>query len=142
MTGLSMDSHKSMLLFTGRAFPELAAEVADALHVTPVPTSAYDFANGEIFVRFEESVRGSDAFVLQSHTAPINTWVMEQLLMVDALKRASAKRITVVMPFYPYARQDKKHRGREPISARLMADMFKTVGADCLMTVDLHTAQI
>ena len=77
-------------------------------------------------MRFEESVRGSDAFVLQSHTAPINTWVMEQLLMVDALKRASAKRITVVMPFYPYARQDKKHRGREPISARLIADLFKT----------------
>ena len=142
MTGLSMDSHKSMLLFTGRAYPDLALEVASALQVTPVPTSAYDFANGEIFVRFEESVRGSDAFVLQSHTAPINTWVMEQLLMVDALKRASAKRITVVMPFYPYARQDKKHRGREPISARLIADLFRTAGADRLMTVDLHTAQI
>ncbi|MCW2777590.1 MAG: prs, partial [Frankiales bacterium] len=81
-------------------------------------------------------------FVLQSHANAINTWVMEQLLMVDALKRASAKRITVVMPFYPYARQDKKHRGREPISARLIADLFKTAGADRLMTVDLHTAQI
>jgi ribose-phosphate pyrophosphokinase len=79
---------------------------------------------------------------MQSHAAPINTWVMEQLLMVDALKRASAKRITVVMPFYPYARQDKKHRGREPISARLIADLFKTAGADRLMSVDLHTAQI
>jgi ribose-phosphate pyrophosphokinase len=142
MSGLEMDSHKSMLLFSGRAFPELAQEVAAHLGVGLVPTSAYDFANGEIFVRFEESVRGSDAFVLQSHTAPINTWVMEQLLMVDALKRASAKRITVVMPFYPYARQDKKHRGREPISARLMADLFRTAGADRLMTVDLHTAQI
>ncbi len=142
MSGLEMDSHKSMLLFSGRAFPELAEEVARHLGVGLVPTSAYDFANGEIFVRFEESVRGSDAFVLQSHTAPINTWVMEQLLMVDALKRASAKRITVVMPFYPYARQDKKHRGREPISARLMADLFHTAGADRLMTVDLHTAQI
>jgi ribose-phosphate pyrophosphokinase len=93
-------------------------------------------------VRFEESVRGCDAFVVQSHAAPINTWLMEQLLMVDALKRASAKRITVVAPFYPYARQDKKHRGREPISARLIADLFKTAGADRLMTVDLHTAQI
>ncbi len=142
MTGLKVDSSKNLMLFTGRAYPELAAEVAVALGVAPVPTSAYDFANGEIFVRFEESVRGCDAFVLQSHTAPINTWVMEQLLMVDALKRASAKRITVVMPFYPYARQDKKHRGREPISARLMADLFKTAGADRLMTVDLHTAQI
>ncbi len=104
-----------------------------------MPTTAYDFANAEIYVRFEESVRGSDAFVIQSHTAPINQWMMEQLIMVDALKRASAKRITVVMPFYGYARQDKKHRGREPISARLMADLFKTAGADRLIAVDLHT---
>ena len=87
-------------------------------------------------------MRGCDAFVIQCHTAPINTWVMETLIMVDALKRASAKRITVVAPFYPYARQDKKHRGREPISARLIADLFKTAGADRLMAVDLHTAQI
>jgi ribose-phosphate pyrophosphokinase len=103
---------------------------------------AYEFANGEIFVRFKESVRGCDAFVMQSHTAPINTWIMEQLIMVDALKRASAKRITVIAPFYGYARQDKKHRGREPISARLMADLFKAAGADRLITVDLHTSQI
>src|SRR5262249_39363547 len=122
--------------------PELAEEVASALKVQITPQAAYDFANGEIFVRFNESVRGTDAFVIQSHTNPINQWVMEQLLMVDALKRASAKRITVIMPFYPYARQDKKHKGREPISARLIADMFKTAGADRIMTVDLHTAQI
>jgi ribose-phosphate pyrophosphokinase len=142
VSGLEIQSRKNLLLFTGRAYPELAAEVGVELGVAPVPTSAYEFANGEIFVRFEESVRGCDAFVLQSHATPINTWVMEQLLMVDALKRASAKRITVVMPFYPYARQDKKHRGREPISARLIADLFKTAGADRLMSVDLHTAQI
>ncbi len=142
MTGLEIDNRKSLMLFTGRAAPELADEVCTYLGVEPVPTTAYDFANGEIFVRFKESVRGCDAFVMQSHAAPINTWVMEQLLMVDALKRASAKRITVVMPFYPYARQDKKHRGREPISARLIADLFKTAGADRLMSVDLHTAQI
>jgi ribose-phosphate pyrophosphokinase len=142
MASLEIDSRKNLMLFTGRAYPELAIEVGKELGVAPVPTSAYDFANGEIFVRFEESVRGCDAFVMQSHAAPINTWVMEQLLMVDALKRASAKRITVVMPFYPYARQDKKHRGREPISARLIADLFKTAGADRLMSVDLHTAQI
>ena len=131
------------MLFSGRAYPELAEEIGEHLgrHARPRP-SAYDFANGEIFVRFEESVRGCDAFVIQSHTAPINTWLMEQLIMVDALKRASAKRITVVAPFYPYARQDKKHRGREPISARLVADLFKTAGADRLMAVDLHTAQI
>ncbi|MDX6218409.1 MAG: ribose-phosphate pyrophosphokinae [Frankiales bacterium] len=142
MSGIEIDNTKNLMLFTGRAFPELAEEVGKELGVAPVPTAAYEFANGEIFVRFEESVRGCDAFVMQSHAAPINTWVMEQLLMVDALKRASAKRITVVMPFYPYARQDKKHRGREPISARLIADMFKTAGADRLMSVDLHTAQI
>jgi ribose-phosphate pyrophosphokinase len=142
VSGLEIQSRKNLMLFSGRAYPALAEEVGAALGAAPVPTSAYDFANGEIFVRFEESVRGCDAFVLQSHCAPINTWVMEQLLMVDALKRASAKRITVVMPFYPYARQDKKHRGREPISARLVADLFQTAGADRLMTVDLHTAQI
>jgi ribose-phosphate pyrophosphokinase len=101
-----------------------------------------DFPNGELFVRFLESVRGCDAFVLQSHTAPINKWIMEQLIMVDALKRASAKRITVVTPFFGYARQDKKSRGREPISARLMTDLFATAGADRLMAVDLHTAQV
>src|SRR3954468_1197781 len=130
------------MLFSGRAFPELAVEIGEHLGIEPTPTELRDFANGEIYVRFEESVRGCDAFVIQSHAAPINQWVMEQLIMVDALKRASAKRITVVAPFYPYARQDKKHRGREPISARLIADLFKTAGADRLMTVDLHTAQI
>ena len=107
-----------------------------------MPTRALNYANSEIYVRFEESVRGSDAFVIQSHAAPVNEWVMEQLIMVDALKRASAKRITVVAPFYPYARQDKKHRGREPISARLIADLFRTAGANRLMSVDLHAAQI
>jgi len=140
---MSATPKKSLMLFSGRAHPELAEQVAKALDVTITPQSAYSFANGEIFVRFEESVRGSDAFVLQSHGgAEINKWVMEQLIMVDALKRASAKRITVVVPFYPYARQDKKHRGREPISARLIADLFKTAGADRMMAVDLHTSQI
>jgi ribose-phosphate pyrophosphokinase len=133
---------KHLMLFSGRAHPELAEQVAKQLDVTITPQSAWSFANGEIFVRFEESVRGSDAFVLQSHSAPINDQIMEQLIMVDALKRASAKRITVVMPFWGYSRQDKKHRGREPISARLIADMFKVAGADRIMTVDLHTAQI
>lgn len=139
---MSATPKKSLMLFAGRSHPELAEEVAKHLDVSVTPQSAYEFANGEIFVRFEQSARGCDAFVLQSHTAPINTWLMEQLIMVDALKRASAKRISVVMPFYPYSRQDKKHRGREPISARLIADLFKTAGADRIMTVDLHTAQI
>ena len=139
---LRLSSEKRLRLFTGRGYPELADEVASELGIPITPTSAYDFANGEIFIRFEESVRGCDAFVIQSHTTPVNKQIMEQLIMVDALKRASAKRITVIAPFYGYARQDKKHRGREPISARLMADLFKTAGADRLMTVDLHTSQI
>ena len=137
-----MSSEKKLRLFSGRGFPELSEAVAAELGIPLTPTSAYDFANGEIFVRFEESVRGCDAFVIQSHSAPVNKQIMEQLIMVDALKRASAKRITVVAPFYGYARQDKKHRGREPITARLMADLYKAAGADRLMVVDLHTSQI
>jgi ribose-phosphate pyrophosphokinase len=142
VTGLKRTTHKTLMLFSGRAHPDLAREVARLLGVELTPTTAYNFANGEIYVRFEESVRGSDAFVIQSHPSPINEWIMEQLIMVDALKRASAKRITVVTPFYGYARQDKKHRGREPISARLMADLLKTAGAHRLMAVDIHTAQV
>ena len=142
MTGINKTTEKNLMVFTGRTHPELADAVAAELGTDLVPSSAYEFANGEIYVRYEESVRGCDAFVLQSHSTPINEAIMEQLLMVDALKRASAKRITVVQPFYGYARQDKKHRGREPISARLMADLFKTAGADRLIAVDLHTDQI
>ena len=100
MTGLSVPTSKQLVLLSGRAHPELAAEVAEQLGISLSVTSAYDFANGEIFVRFEESVRGCDVFVLQSHTTPINTWIMEQLIMVDALKRASAKRINLIIPFY------------------------------------------
>src|SRR5277367_7067166 len=136
------DNRKNLMLFAGRSHPELAEQVAKELDVHVTAQTARDFANGEIFVRFDESVRGCDAFVLQSHPAPVNQWLMEQLIMIDALKRGSAKRITAVVPFYPYARQDKKHRGREPISARLVADLFKTAGAHRLMSVDLHTAQI
>ena len=142
MSEIRLSSEKKLRLFSGRGFPELSEQVATELGIPLTPTSAYDFANGEIFVRFEESVRGCDAFVIQSHATPINKQIMEQLIMVDALKRASAKRITVVAPFYGYARQDKKHRGREPITARLMADLYKAAGADRLMVVDLHTSQI
>lgn len=136
------DNRKNLMLFSGRAHPELAEQVAKELDVAVTAQTARDFANGEIFVRFDESVRGCDAFVLQSHPAPLNKWLMEQLLMIDALKRGSAKRITAILPFYPYARQDKKHRGREPISARLVADLYKTAGADRIVSVDLHTDQI
>jgi ribose-phosphate pyrophosphokinase len=139
---IQSNNPKRLVLVSGRAHPALAQDIARELGTELLPTTAYDFANGETFVRFEESVRGVDAFVIQSHPAPINHWLMEQLIMVDALKRASAKRITVVAPFFPYARQDKKHKGREPISARLVADLFKAAGADRLMSVDLHTPQI
>ena len=142
MTGYSTESHKNLKLFSGRAHPALAEAVAKELGIDLVPTTARDFANGEIFIRFEESVRGSDCFVMQSHAQPLNKWLMEQLIMIDALKRGSAKRITAILPFYPYARQDKKHRGREPISARLVADLLTAAGADRIVSVDLHTDQI
>ncbi|MET1043868.1 MAG: ribose-phosphate diphosphokinase [Microbacteriaceae bacterium] len=142
MSGIKVSGEKRLVLVSGRAHPQLAKDIAAELGSELVPTEARTFANGEIYARFDESVRGSDAFVIQSHGAPINEWLMEQLIMVDALKRASAKRITVVAPFYPYARQDKKGRGREPISARLVADLFKVAGADRIMSVDLHAAQI
>lgn len=133
---------KQLVIASGRAHQALAQEVAQILGTELVPTTAYDFANGETFVRYEKSVRGVDAFIIQAHPAPINHWLMEQLLMIDAMKRASAKRITVVAPFFPYARQDKKHKGREPISARLVTDLYKAAGATRLMSVDLHTPQI
>jgi len=138
----STENNKKLVLVSGRAHPELAREVAELLGTELLATTAYDFANGETFVRYEESVRGVDAFVIQAHPFPINQHVMEHLLMVDALKRASAKRITVVAPFFPYARQDKKHKGREPISARLIADLYKASGANRIMSIDLHTPQI
>ncbi|MFP5291178.1 MAG: ribose-phosphate diphosphokinase [Actinomycetes bacterium] len=142
MASIKITGHKKLVLVTGRAHPQLAHDIATALETDVVPTDARTFANGEIYARFDESVRGCDAFVIQSHARPINEALMEQLIMVDALKRASAKRITVVAPFYPYSRQDKKGRGREPISARLIADLFKAAGADRIMSVDLHAAQI
>ncbi|MBQ1084438.1 MULTISPECIES: ribose-phosphate diphosphokinase [unclassified Nocardiopsis] len=142
MTGMKATGQKQLMLFSGRTHPALAEEVAKELGIEVVPTRFDTFANGEIFMRYLESVRGSDAFVIQSHADPVNESIMEQLIMVDALKRASAKRITVVTPILGYARQDKKHRGREPISSRLVTDLFRTAGADRMMAVDLHTDQI
>ncbi|KFJ05544.1 ribose-phosphate diphosphokinase [Bifidobacterium tsurumiense] len=132
---------KRLAVVTGRAYPELAEETVKCLGTELLETTAYDFANGEMYVRFAQPVRGADAFVLQAHTEPINKWVMEQLLMLDALKRASARSITVVAPFLGYSRQDKKHQGREPITARLIFDLLRTAGADRIMTVDLHASQ-
>ncbi|HLV59127.1 MAG TPA: ribose-phosphate diphosphokinase [Natronosporangium sp.] len=142
MASIVAENRKSLMLFSGRGHPALAEEIGRHLGVAPTPTDLYDFPNGEIFVRYQESVRGSDAFVVQSFCEPVNHRLMEMLIMIDALKRGSAKRITAVLPYYPYSRQDKKHRGREPISARLVADLLKTAGADRILTMDLHTAQI
>jgi len=136
------NENKKLVLASGRAHPELAEEIAEHLGTELLPLDAYDFANGETYVRPSQSVRGKDVFILQSHPAPMNNWVMEQLLLCDAMKRASARRITVVSPFYPYARQDKKGRGREPISARMIADLYQATGANRIMTMDLHTSQI
>src|ERR1700753_685367 len=127
------------MIFSGRAHPALADAVAVALDIAVSPTQIRDFADGEIYSRFKESVRGCDAFVIQSMTTPVNQWLMETLVMCDALKRGSARRATMLAPYSPYARQDKRSRGREPISARLIADLYKTAGADRILTVDLHT---
>jgi ribose-phosphate pyrophosphokinase len=142
VSAIKITGEKRLVIVSGRAHPQLAEDIAEELDSELVPTEARTFANGEIYARYGDSIRGADVFVIQSHTSPINEWLMEQLIMIDAAKRASAKRITVVAPFYPYARQDKKGRGREPISARLIADLFKAAGADRIMSVDLHAAQI
>src|SRR5690242_10401845 len=133
---------KKLILVAGRAHPELSAEVAEHLQVPLGECVLSTFANGEIYCRYGESIRGSDVFVFQSHCDPINDRLMEQLIMIDAAKRASAKRITAVCPFYGYARQDRKAEGREPITARLVADMLSAAGADRVVSVDLHTGQI
>ena len=141
MSGLVTTGEKNLVLVSGRAHMDLAHAVGEEIGCGVSPVTAYDFASGEIYVRFNESVRGADVFVLQSIAGDINKWIMEQFIMIDAAKRASAKRITVVAPFYPYSRQDKKHQGREPISARLMADLYRSAGADRIMSVDLHASQ-
>jgi ribose-phosphate pyrophosphokinase len=133
---------KRMMLFSGTAHPQLAQEIAATLGVELCDAKISRFASGEIYVRSEESARGSDVFVIQTHADPVNESIMEQLVMIDALKRASAKRITAVVPYYGYSRQDKKALAREPISARLIADCLTAAGADRVVSVDLHSGQI
>lgn len=137
---------KRLALFTGRTHPALAAEIADALEVELGDPQLVDFANGEMRARFADSVRGTDVFVIQTHATTeagsVNDSIMEQLIMIDAAHRASAKRITAVCPFYGYARQDRKAEGREPITARLVADLFRAAGAKRMISVDLHSGQI
>jgi ribose-phosphate pyrophosphokinase len=137
---------KRLHLVSGRANLPLAEEIAARLGVQLGDANLAEFANGELHCRFGESVRGTDVFIIQSHSnseaMSVNDTLMEQLIMVDAAKRASAKRITVVCPYYGYGRQDRKAEGREPISAKLMADMFRAAGAKRLVSVDLHSGQI
>ena len=137
---------KKLALYSGRTHPELADEIAGHLDIELGHPNIVQFANGEIKTRFAESVRGNDVFILQSHASvdgmSVNDSLMEQLIMIDAAYRASAKRITAVCPFYGYARQDRKADGREPITARLVADMFKAAGAKRMISIDLHAGQI
>lgn len=135
-------SRNRMMVFTGGANVPLAEEVAEVLGIQLGSLSRSRFANGEIYVRPNESVRGADCFVMQSHSSPINDNIMEQLITIDALKRASAGSITAVMPFFGYSRQDKKVLPREPITARLVSDLLMKAGADRLVSVDLHTGQL
>jgi ribose-phosphate pyrophosphokinase len=133
---------KKMMIFSGTTHPSLAAEIATELGVGLCDATLTRFADGESYFRANESVRGADIFVIQSHGDPVNESVMEQLVMIDAMKRASAKRITAVIPYYGYSRQDKKGLAREPISAKLVADLISTAGADRVVSVDLHSGQI
>jgi ribose-phosphate pyrophosphokinase len=137
---------KRLALYSGRTHLDLSQEIARCLDVELGEPNLVDFSNGEIRPRFAESVRGTDVFVIQSHAgsggSSINDSIMEQLIMIDAAQRASAKRITAVCPFYGYARQDRKAEGREPITARLVADLFRAAGAKRMVSVDLHSGQI
>ncbi len=135
-------SRNRLMLFSGLVNLPLAEEVADLLGVPLGKLHRSRFANGELYARPLQSVRGADCFVIQSHSQPINDAIFEQLIIIDALRRASARRITAVMPFYGYSRQDKKVLPREPITARLVGDLFMTAGADRLVSVDLHTGQL
>ena len=144
---MELITKKRLHLVSGRANLPLAEEIAERLGVTLGDANLGQFANGELHTRFGESVRGTDVFIIQTHAGTeggmsVNDAIMEQLIMVDAAKRASAKRITAVAPFYGYARQDRKSEGREPITAKLVANMFKAAGAKRLISVDLHSGQI
>ena len=145
-------TNKKLVLMAGRAHPELAGDIAKQLGVSLSDPNITDFASGEIRCRFDGSVRGADVFIVQTHAGAdsqrgagalrVNDAIMEQLILIDAAKRASAKRITAVCPYFGYGRQDRKSAGREPITAKLLADMFAAAGADRIMSVDLHTGQI
>ncbi len=132
---------KELKLFSGNSNPSLAKEIANYLNIPVGLSTVNKFSDGEVFVRIDENVRGNDVFVIQSTSDPVNTNLMELLIMIDALKRASAARITAVIPYYGYGRQDRKDQPRVPISAKLVADLIVTAGAHRVLTLDLHTGQ-
>lgn len=140
-----LTSQKRLHLMSGRASLDLSESIAKHLGISLLEVNLSDFASGEVHCRFGESVRGGDVFIIQSHAAfdnfSVNDTIIEHLVMVDAAKRASAKRVTAVCPFFGYARQDRKSSGREPISAKLMADLFAKAGASRMVSVDLHSGQ-
>jgi len=139
---VEMIPKRTLTLVSGRSHPELANKIAAGLGVTLGEANLREFANGEVHCRYDGSIRGTDVFIIQTHCGPVNDTLMEQLIMIDAAKRASAKRITAVVPYYGYARQDRKATGREPITAKLVADMLQAAGADRVLSVDLHSGQI
>ena len=139
---LERTPHKRLMVFSGRSHGDLAARIADDLGVKLGDVELKTFANGETYVRYTESIRGADVFIVQTGAEPVDRNVMELLLMIQAAKLASAKRITAVIPWFPYSRQDRKAKPREPISGRLVADMLQLAGVDRVLTMDLHAGQI
>ncbi len=139
---MQLPTQKRLIIFSGEANHALAEEITEHLGMKLGRVETARFADSQTYARLSESVRGCDAFVIQSICDPVDHYIMQQLIMIDALKRASAKRITAVCPLYPYSRQDRKARGREPITAKLMADMYEAAGVDRMLSVDLHTGQI
>ena len=137
-----MIPRRRLEVVSGRAHPALAKQIAVHLGIELGEANVREFANGELHCRYDTSVRGSDVFIIQTHCGPVNDSLMEHLIMIDAAKRASAKRITAVCPYYGYSRQDRKSSGREPITAKLVADMLQVAGADRVVTVDPHAGQI
>jgi ribose-phosphate pyrophosphokinase len=133
---------KRLMVFSGRSHPDLAQRIAQQLNVQLGDVELKTFANNETYVRYMESIRGADVFVVQTGAEPVDRNLMELLLMIQAAKLASAKRITAVIPWFPYSRQDRKAKPREPISARLVSDMLQLAGADRVLTMDLHAGQI
>jgi ribose-phosphate pyrophosphokinase len=139
---MELVTKKRLDLYSGRSHPELAKEIADRLGVTLGQPNLSEFANGEIHCRYNESIRGGDVFIIQTHGRAVNESVMEQAIMIDAAKRASAKRITAVCPYFGYSRQDRKALPREPITAKLVTDILRAAGAQRIVSVDLHSGQL